>query len=149
MLIAVLALGAVLAATTSEPPRPQLFDPSRDPQRDLWAAVDTAKAQHKRILLDVGGNWCGWCRLLDRSIADDKELSEFIATHFVVVRVNFSPDNTNTAFLSCFPEISGYPHFFVLHSDGTFLHSQSTDVLEAGKGYDRRRLLQFLRRWSH
>ena len=148
MFVATLALSAVLAATAPQQTGPQLFDPNRDPQRDLWAAIETATTQHKRILLDVGGNWCGWCRLLDRTITDDKEISEFLAAHFVVIRVNFSPENRNKLFLSCFPEINGYPHYFVHHSDGTLLHSQRTDVLEAGKGYNRAFLFQFFRRWA-
>ena len=32
---------------------------------DLAAALKTAAATHKRILLDFGGNWCGDCQVLD------------------------------------------------------------------------------------
>ncbi|HVO73587.1 MAG TPA: thioredoxin family protein, partial [Ignavibacteriaceae bacterium] len=41
------------------------FDPSRNPAKDLNNAVAEAKRTGKRILLDVGGNWCIWCHYLD------------------------------------------------------------------------------------
>jgi hypothetical protein len=66
----------------------------------------------------------------------------------VVVKVNFSPENSNRNFLSCFPEIGGYPHFFVLDPDGKFLSSQSTEAFESGKGYNTGLLRDFFRRWS-
>jgi thioredoxin-related protein len=148
MLFASLLLGATLAASAPQAPPRQVFDPKRDPQRDLWAAMDAVKGTEKRILLDVGGEWCGWCHLLDRTISNDPALSSFLASRFVVVKVNFSPENRNQDFLSCFPEIAGYPHLFVLDRDGKLVCSQSTDVLESGKGYDRALLMEFFRRWS-
>ena len=37
------------------------FDPARNPSDDLKAAIETASKENKRIILDVGGEWCGWC----------------------------------------------------------------------------------------
>ena len=148
MQLAALVLNLYFATSAGQPSAPPSFDPARDPQRDVWAAIDVARSQHKRILLDVGGEWCGWCHLLDRTLAGDPVLSRYLADHFIVVKVNFSPENPNTSFLSCFPPIIGYPHLFVLDHDAKLLHSQNTDVLESGKGYDTKRLLEFFRRWS-
>lgn len=148
MLLSTLLLGASLAVSAAQPPVREPFDPTRDPQRDVWAAIDVARTQHKRILLDVGGEWCGWCHVLDRTLASDRSLSEFVPAHFVVVKVNYSPENSNKDFLSCFPAIIGYPHLFILDRNGYLLHSQDTEALESGKGYDAQLILEFLRRWS-
>ncbi len=43
---------------------------------------------------------------------------------------------------------SGYPHLFVLDSDGAFLHSQSTGPLEEGRSYDKAKLMGFLKEWG-
>jgi thiol:disulfide interchange protein len=137
-----------LFATSSSAPQRQPYDPARDPQKDVWAAMDVARAQHKRILLEVGGEWCGWCHLLDKALAEEGAIREQIASNFVVVKVNVSPENWNAAFLSCFPGIPGYPHFFVLDSEGRFLHSQGTDELSSSTAYYKDRLLLFLQRWS-
>ena len=64
------------------------------------------------------------------------------------MKVNKSDENDNTDFLSKYPEIPGYPHFFVLDQDGTFLHSQGTGELESGQGYDEEVFLSFLKKWK-
>ena len=90
------------------------FDPKRDPAKDLAEAVKVAKKQNKRILLDVGGEWCGWCHKLDKFFATNLEAAKILKEKYFVVKVNFSPENENVAFLSKYPKISGYPHLFVL-----------------------------------
>jgi len=124
------------------------FDPARDPVADLETAKVEAQRGGKRIMLDVGGEWCGWCQLMDEFMQGDSEIRRFRDANYVWLKVNYSPDNENAAFLSGFPEIIGYPHLFVLDADGRLLHSQFTGELEKGKGYDRRRFFAFLRQWA-
>ncbi|MEP6848093.1 MAG: hypothetical protein ABI999_04500 [Acidobacteriota bacterium] len=59
-----------------------------------------------------------------------------------------SEDNENNPFLAAYPEISGYPHLFILDSDGTLIHSQPTDALEQEKGYSFAKFTEFLKTWS-
>jgi thiol:disulfide interchange protein len=136
----------VLAASAAE--LPGKFDPTRDPALDVATAVSMARAQGKRVLVDVGGEWCAWCHVMDRFFAGDAEARAVRERGFVWVKVNVSPQNGNAAFLSRWPKISGYPHLFVLGPDGALLHSQDTGELESGQGYDRGKFLAFLRRWS-
>jgi thiol:disulfide interchange protein len=124
------------------------FDPMRDPAVDVAEAVAAAKAQGKRVLVDVGGEWCGWCHIMDRFFARDAEARAVRDRGFVLVKVNYSRENKNAAFLARWPKMAGYPHLFVLGPDGALLHSQDTSTLEVGKGYDRDRMLAFLRSWS-
>jgi thiol:disulfide interchange protein len=124
------------------------FDPARDAAADVAAAVAQAGAQGKRVIVDVGGEWCAWCHIMDRFFEQDAEAAQLRDRGFVWVKVNFSPQNRNEALLSRWPRVAGYPHLFVLDGDGKLLHSQSTAELEAGRGYDRERMLRFLRRWS-
>lgn len=125
------------------------YDPKRDPAADVKAAIQEAKAGGRRILLDVGGEWCSWCHVLDKLLTTDGEIRDRLHEGFVVVKVNWSPDNENVRFLNAYPRISGYPHLFVLDGDGTFLWSQNTGQFEAGKtGYDRDKVLAFLKKWS-
>ncbi|MCL1634683.1 thioredoxin family protein [Luteimonas sp. SX5] len=124
------------------------FDPKRDPANDLQLAIAAAQGQGKRIILDVGGDWCGWCRRLDALVDKDAAIRAFRDSHFVWVKVNYSEENENKRFLSQFPQAKGYPHLFVLDSDGDLLHSQFTGVLEQGKGYDRDKLIAFLKKWA-
>lgn len=123
------------------------FDPSRNPEQDLKAAIELAQSSNRRIILDVGGKWCIWCKRLDAFFEQDTEVKYLRDKHFVWVKVNFSPENQNRDFLCKFPKIDGYPHLFVLDKNGVLLHSQNTSELESGKGYSKTKFLEFFRKW--
>lgn len=126
----------------------QKFDPSRDAVKDVAAAIKDAQRTQRRILLDVGGEWCKWCHYLDSFFEQNRDVANFLHKKFVVVKINFSKENENRDFLSQYPEIPGYPHFFVLDSDGKLLHSQGTGELETGQGHDHDKVLAFLKKWA-
>jgi thiol:disulfide interchange protein len=123
------------------------YEPYADPYRDLDRAIDRAAAENEHILIVVGGDWCTWCEILDRFLESDAEVRAAFERSFVMVKVHWSPQNENTAFLSGFPGSRGYPDFFILDSNGAYLAQQRTDVLESGRSYDRRRMLAFAQRW--
>lgn len=125
------------------------FDPARNPAEDLKNAVANAQKENKRIILDVGGEWCVWCRWMDEFFIKNPELAKLRDENFVWLKVNMSEENENTEFLSAYPKAEGYPHLYILESDGTFLHSQGTSVLEDGKkSYDLQKYIEFLQKWS-
>jgi thioredoxin-related protein len=124
------------------------FDSTRNPANDVKEAVVEAKRSGRRILLDVGGNWCKWCHYLDRFWEQNKDVADFLHKNFIYVKVNFSKGNENKDFLSKYPKIPGYPHFFVLDTDGTLLWSQNTGELESGQGHDHDKVLAFLKKWA-
>ena len=123
------------------------FDPLRDPNADLAAAVITATKENKRIILDVGGEWCGWCVYMDKFFYQNPDLDKIRTDNYVWLKVNMSPENENATFLSAYPEREGYPHLYVLDETGNLLHSQDTSPLEAGKGYDIPKFIAFLNKW--
>jgi thioredoxin-related protein len=127
---------------------PEHFDPSRDAAADLAAAVSLAKSQGKRVLVEVGGEWCAWCHILDRFVSSNEEIRQLVDSHFIWLKVNYSPANKNEALLARWPKVKGYPHLFVLDDEGRLLHTQPTSELEAGKGYDRKKMIRFLRQYS-
>jgi len=127
---------------------PKKFDPTRDPAKDVAAAAEAAKAQGKRVLVDVGGEWCVWCHIMDDFIAANPDVRSVLDAGYVVVKVNWSRENKNEAFLSTLPAIKGYPHLFVLDGSGKLVHSQDTDVLEQGRSYDKAKFVAFLKKWT-
>jgi thioredoxin-related protein len=119
-----------LATQAGKPPAglpPAGYDKARDPAADLAATIAQAKQENKRILLEVGGEWCIYCRLLNKTIHDAPEVAKRLNDSFIMLKVNFSPDVKNEAFLSKYPKIPSYPHLFLLDRDGTFLLSQTPD----------------------
>lgn len=124
------------------------FDPKRDAAKDIANAVKLAQKQNKRILLDVGGEWCPWCHKMDKFFIEDKEVAAFLKAKFVVVKVNFSQENENKAVLGKYPPAEGYPHIYILDKNGKFLHSQGTGELETGDHHDHDKFMVFLKKWG-
>jgi thiol:disulfide interchange protein len=127
---------------------PAKFDPTRDAAKDVAAATAQAKSQGKRVIVDVGGEWCSWCHILDNFIASNADVKSLIDAKYVWVKVNWSPQNKNEALLAKWPKIKGYPHLVVLDADGRLLQSQNTGELEAPKSYDKARFIAFLQKYA-
>ena len=102
---AVLLVVFAAACTRQEPVA--AFDPSRDAAKDVADAAVLAKTQGKRVMVDVGGEWCSWCHTMDDFIASNADLKSLIDSRYVWVKVNYSKENKNEAFLSRWPKIEG------------------------------------------
>ncbi len=129
-----LALGSCLNAQSKSYTPVTTFDPKRNAAVDIADAIDEAARTYRYVMIDVGGNWCIWCRYFDKFFEDHPNLQEFRDANFIVVKVNFSPENENKKVLSQYPKISGYPHLFFLDDKGKLIKSQDTSVLEQGRG---------------
>ncbi len=136
-----------LSAQNEENKR-EKFDPTRNPAEDLKIAIKQAKKENKRILLDVGGEWCKWCHILDKFIEENPDVRKAFSEAFIVLKVNYSKENKNEKFLEAYPKIKGYPHFFILDSNGKFLASQDTGELEEEDSYSKEKLLNFANKWK-
>ncbi len=124
------------------------YDPARDPFSDGREALQLARETGRRVLIEVGGDWCSWCHAVDRFLNRHPAISKKLHERFVVLKVNVDENNDNAEFLDAFPPAMGYPHMYVTANDGSILHSQDTaDFLNNGK-YSEQRILDFLNRWS-
>jgi hypothetical protein len=124
------------------------YDKARNPAHDLAMTVKRAKSEKKHILVQVGGDWCGWCHLMSGFMEQNERVREKIGRHYLVMKVTYDGEQKNEAFLSRYPPIAGYPHLFVLDSEGNLLHSQDTADLEEGQGYNEKIYLAFLDKWK-
>lgn len=130
----------------------RVFDPGRNASADLHLAQDQARLQHKNILVDVGGNWCPSCILLDRTLKEDANLQSLLTLNYILVHVNWSSDNRNNQALGAFPTPHGYPALYVTSPDGHLVRAENTEALEEttqqGTVYSRAALATFLTRYA-
>jgi thioredoxin-related protein len=140
LLIVALVLGQYAPVTK--------YDPNRKADQDLKSAIVEAERTGKRILLEVGGEWCSWCHIMDKYFDQNPNLTKLRDTNYLTVKINFSKENENEKFLGQYPKIPGYPHLFVLESNGKLLHSQFTADLEEGQSYDLQKFTKFLEAWA-
>lgn len=124
------------------------YDPTANPFRQLDAVKEQAANEGKRILLDVGGEWCIWCHRLDDLFRANKDLADLVNKHYIVMKVNVSIDNKNEIFMAQFPKVAGYPHLFILDAAGKVVHSQDSGQLEEGKGHSKEKVAEFLKKWA-
>lgn len=131
-----------------EAARVEVYDPARDPALDLQRAVTAASASNKRVLVEVGGDWCIWCHHMDDFYAQHPALLALREQSYILVKVNYSDENRNAAFLDNYPSIPGYPHIFIFDGDGRLIQSQDTSALEKGESYDLDKFTAFLEKWK-
>ena len=124
------------------------YDPRRYAAKDIQAAMVEARRTGKRVLLEVGGDWCVWCHRMDRYFEENPKLLELRERKFITVKINYSRENENKKVLSAYPKIPGFPHIFVLDTNGAMLRSQNTGELESGKSYDLEKFIAFLKQWA-
>ena len=120
------------------------YDENRDAAQDLSQAVEAAKGAGKKIILEVGGDWCPDCIALERFINDNEDIFREMANQYFIVKINLSPDNMNEEFLGQYPGFEWVPHFFILKSDGTLIESLDTRELMTDGAFDPQKFWSFL-----
>ena len=132
----------------------EIYHPDSNVVNEFANAVMSAMSQNKNVLLQIGGNWCKWCKVFHKFTTTDLEIDSTMNANFVVLHVNYSKENKNLPFLETleFPQRFGFPVFVVVNSQGQRIHTQSSWYLEDGNkekpGYDRDKVLAFLKDWS-
>ena len=107
--LSLLALLSLTAAAPAAPPAPRVsiggidqlpqplpypYDESADAKAVIAKARAQARHAHKRLLIDLGGNWCGDCRVL-ASIMELPDLKPFLDKHFVIAKVDIGRYDKN------------------------------------------------------
>ncbi len=148
----ILLLGCWLLATAAPAVAQKKgpYNPRADARAEIAKAVHKAKAENKHVLLQIGGNWCVWCRRLEKLFRADTAIARILNRNYELVFVNFSRENKNLDVLAelGYPQRFGFPVLVVLDADGKRLHTQDSALLEKGKGQDPEKVRRFLELWT-
>jgi thioredoxin-related protein len=128
-----------------------LYKPEANAKMDIENALKKAKAEHKFVLLQAGGNWCPWCIEFHRFCSSDKQIDSIINANFVWYHLNYSKENKNEDLFKKYdyPQRFGFPVFIILNEKGERIHTQSSEYLEDGKkSYNKKKVISFLENWS-
>jgi thiol:disulfide interchange protein len=150
-IIKFLALATLLAVSTG-PARSagrDIYPAPAQARADLAAALKTAAATHRRILLDFGGNWCPDCQMLDLYFHDATN-RPILEANFVLVHVNIGKMDANLEIAQEYevPLNRGVPALAVLSEDGKLLYSQKSGEFEAMRRMESSAVTQFLMQWK-
>lgn len=142
-----LSFSLCLSAQTAK-----VYDEALDPFAQIAQAVDSANAEGKYVICQLGGNWCPWCLRFAKFITDDEEIDSLVKDNFVYIHVNYKSRQDKLS-----QQVSrrlgnaarfGFPVLVILNPDGTVMHIQNSAYLEEGQSYDRKKVLDFFRLWT-
>jgi thioredoxin 1 len=118
---AVRALEPPTASTPASTPPTVMYDELADANRDLAAALETAKADRKMVLVVYGANWCQDCKDFEVDL-NAASLGSLIAEHYVLVKVDIgkpgTKKNADVALRYGVPIGRGIPAVAVVLADG-------------------------------
>lgn len=113
-------------------------------------AVARAAKEGKKVICQVGGNWCIWCLRFADFITKDAEINSLIDDNFVYIHVNYSPKNRNAKAMERLGNQQlGYPHLVLLDAEGKIIGVKETGSLEENKSYSREKVLDFFNGWAN
>lgn len=111
-------------APSSKPALYRAYDEHADAKADIAAALESAKASGKKVLVVFGANWCGDCKLLDSEFREGR-LRGIAKDDLVVVKVDVGRMNKNLDVAMRYdPNIlkRGIPSIALLDATGALKH---------------------------
>ncbi|MCE9593767.1 MAG: thioredoxin family protein [Planctomycetes bacterium] len=113
---------------------PPLYDEKADAKADIGAAVAKAKKENRRVLIQWGGNWCIWCKRLDKTLHANADLAKKIQYEYDVVHVDIGHSDKNMELAASYQadfKSAGVPFLTVLDGEGKLIVNQETGALES------------------
>lgn len=138
-----------------KPKRPPIYDESANAEEQLQAALIRAKKENRRVLIQWGANWCGWCHYLHELMKSNQEIARKLMYEYDVVLVDIGKMDKNLDLLERFEvdlKTNGVPFLTVLDTNGNVVVNQETSVLEKedkdDPGHKPEAVLEFLSKYS-
>lgn len=127
-----------------------VYDPNANADAQLDEAIERASLLGKHVLVVVGGNWCAWCRKLDKMFKQDTLVNAILNADFVLLHVNYSEENKNLSVMKRLghPERFGFPVLVILDGSGRRIHTQDSALLETGSAHNAELVARVLKMWG-
>ena len=89
------------------------------------AGLEKAKVSHKKVLVDVYTDWCGWCKKMDENVYSEQNVKAYLSKNFVLIKMNAEADGTllykgqkySPSQLAAAFGVSGFPTTLFLRED--------------------------------
>jgi len=146
MLVAAWSFACLGQAAPAQKP---IYDESADARAEIQEALHKARAEHKRVIVVFGANWCYDCHVLDAAF-HRPDLAEIIAANYEVVHVDIGKGNKNQDLMAKYevPMKRGIPGLAVLDADGKLIYSQKNGEFENARAMKPEDFHAFLEKWK-
>jgi len=126
------------------------YDESANADTAVDAAFARAKRSGKRVLIDLGGNWCGDCIVL-ANLMQLPELKPFLAAHFEIVSVDVGRFDKNLQIPARFGitgRLEGVPAVIIADADGKFVNAGHITALADARHMTPQAIADWLAQWA-
>src|SRR5271169_1942893 len=127
----------------------EIYNESADAHAEIKEAREKATAEHKRVIVVFGANWCYDCHVLDKAF-HSSDLAPIIAANYEVVHVDIGRGEKNQDLMRKYdvPMKRGIPGLAVLDGDGKLVYSQKNGEFENARALAADDFRGFLNKWK-
>jgi thiol:disulfide interchange protein len=139
---------ATLADLPIEEMRP--YDEAANADAAVNAAFARAKKSHKPVLMDLGGNWCGDCIILD-NVMQLPEVKHFVDAHYETVSVDVGRFNRNLQIPARFgitKRLEGVPSVLIATPDGKLVNEGRIAALADARTMTPQAIADWIAQWA-
>jgi thiol:disulfide interchange protein len=132
---------------------PEIYDTHAEGEQLLAEALQTARAENKRVLLDMGANWCSDSQGMFQLLTTNTPIRRMIQDNYVFTMVDvnkngFKARNEKLVERLGNPISNGIPALLVLDASGKVLNTDPDERL-TDSDHDRPAIvLAYLRKWA-
>lgn len=85
-----------------------------------------AKAEDKKIFVDVYTQWCGPCKMMAAEVFPQEKVGDFYNAHFINYKLDAEDEDVDGPELAEKYQVNLYPTYLFLNADGELLHRSSS-----------------------
>lgn len=114
--------------------RKDIYDESADARKVINEALVKARKENRRVLIQWGANWCGWCHLLHETFEKDKDVRKKLLYEYDLVLIDVGRFDKNLDIAEEYKadlKGNGLPFLTILNADGQVIANQETGSLES------------------
>ncbi len=128
----------------------QPYDEQANADAQVADAFARAKKSHKRVLIDLGGNWCGDCIVLANFVRLP-EMRRFVETHYEEVGVDVGRFDKNLQIPARFgftKRLEGVPALLIATPDGKLVNGDNVFATADARHMTPQALSDYLARYA-
>lgn len=149
ILMLAVAAASPLCAGQVPAAQKQIYSETADAHAEIKEALEKARAEHKRVIIMFGANWCYDCHVPDAAF-HRPDMAQIIAANYEVVHVDIGKGEKNQDLMTKYevPMKRGIPGLAVLDANGKLVYSQKNGEFENARAMSTDDFLAFLNKWK-
>lgn len=149
LMLAVLAAFGAFCSGQPAAKGKQIYSETANARTEIKEAVAKATAEHKRVIVVFGANWCFDCHVLDNAFHSN-DIAPLIEANYEVVHVDIGKGEKNQDLMQKYevPLKRGIPALAVLDADGKLVYAQKNGEFENARAMSQQDFLAFLNKWK-